>query len=332
MNETYIPPYSITNRILVLISEISDKTGKIEVYKHLNTKPHLRRENRIRSIYSSCKIEANSLKLDEVRDVINGKNVIGPKNEIQEVLNAYKAYELINELNPYNLIDLKKAHKILTEGLVKESGMFRKGEEGVFDGDNCIFMAPPAKYVPDLMEQLFNWMNSNKETIHPLIIATVFHYEFVFIHPFADGNGRMARLWQTLILSNWKELFKYMPIESSIEQFQNDYYNAISICEKEGNSTFFIEFMLERINDILDEVIRQEKDIDNDSVNRLLSVMEEDVYYSTEELMNILNLKSRNNFRDLYIKPGIKLNIIEMKYPDKPTSKNQKYRIKKDNN
>lgn len=330
MKEIYNPPYTITNQILNSIAVISDKVSKIETYKYLDSKPHLRRENRIRSIYSSCKIEANSLKLDEVRDVINGKKVIGPKKEIQEVLNAYRTYELIDELNPYKITNLKKAHKELTSGLILESGNFRKGEEGVFDGDTCIFMAPPAKRVPELMDNLFEWMNNNTNSIHPLILSSIFHFEFVFIHPFTDGNGRLARFWQTLILSKWKDIFKYIPIESSIESFQEDYYKAITKSEKDGNSTFFIEFMLSRINDILDEVLKQNKNYDNDYVNKLLSVMNKSEYYSAIELMNILNLKSRNNFRDLYLKPALKIKAIIMKYPKSPTSKNQKY--KRNNN
>lgn len=329
MTKIYTPPFTITNQMLNSIAEISDKASKIEAYKHLDSKPHLRRENRIRSIYSSCKIEANSLELDEVRDVINGKKVIGPKKEIQEVLNAYKAYELIDNINPFKISDLKKSYEVLTKGLIKESGVFRKGEGGVFDGDVCIFMAPPAKLVPSLIDDLFSWMNKNKNTVHPLIMSSVFHFEFVFIHPFADGNGRLARFWQTLFLSKWKEIFKYIPIESSIECFQNDYYKAISISEKEGNSTFFIEFMLERINNILDEALKQNMKYDDDCVNRLLSIMNKNEYYSIVELMDILNLKSRNNFRDLYIKPAIKMKVIKMKYPNKPTSKNQKYIINK---
>lgn len=329
MKEINNPPYTITNQILNTVAEISDKVGKIEIYKHLSSKPHLRRENRIKSIYSSCKIENNSLRIDEVRDVINGKKVIGPKKEIQEVLNAYKTYELIDDIDPYKISDLKKAHKELTNGLIHESGKFRKGEEGVFDGDVCIFVAPPAKRVPNLMDDLFEWMKKNNKTIHPLIISSIFHFEFVFIHPFADGNGRLARFWQTLILSKWKDVFKYIPIESSIESFQNDYYKAIASSEKEGNSTFFILFMLDRINDILDDIIKQNKNHDDDYINRLLSVMNKGEYYSAVDLMNILNLKSRNNFRNLYIKPALKSKLIIMKYPKKPTSKSQKYKINK---
>jgi len=147
-------------------------------------------------------IEANSLSLGQVRDVINGRLVLGEQKEIQEVKNAYAAYESLSEINPYSIKDLKKFHGIMTKYLVEECGEFRHGEEGVFNGDECIFMAPPAQFVPQLMDELFEWMKKSRNSVHPLIMSSVFHYEFVFIHPFADGNGRMARLWHTAICLN----------------------------------------------------------------------------------------------------------------------------------
>ena len=231
----YQPPFHITNQMLMYVSSVSEKIGEINVIRNMAARPHLRKNNRIKSIHSSLKIEANSLSLDQVRDVINGHIVLGEQKEIQEVKNAYAAYEKLDEIDPYSLKDLKRFHGIMTKYTVEESGDFRKGEEGVFDGDKCIFMAPPARMVPELMSGLFEWMEQEKNTIHPLILASVFHYEFVFIHPFTDGNGRMARLWHTALLAKWKPVFAFVPVESQIEKFQEEYYRAISECRKAGN-------------------------------------------------------------------------------------------------
>ena len=193
----YEPPFTITNIMLDRISSIMKKIGKLDNYKDLNKMPVLRRNNRIKSIHSSLAIEANSLSINQVKDIIDGKVVIGPKNEIQEVQNAYNAYLKMNEVNPFSIKDLKKIHGILTYLILEDSGNFRNGGEGVFDENgNCIFVGPPPEQVDILMNQLFNWMKTKKDEIHPLILSSIFHYEFVFIHPFKDGNGRTARLWQ----------------------------------------------------------------------------------------------------------------------------------------
>ena len=214
--------------MLELVSDISEKVGKISSHKELESKPHLRKNNRIRSIHSSLKIEANSLSLSEVRDVINGHLVLGDQKEIQEVKNAYAAYEKISEINPSSISDLKRIHGIMTNRTVHESGVFRKGEEGVFSGEKCIFVAPPANMVSELMKDLLSWVKKNGGFVDPLIMSAVFHYEFVFIHPFADGNGRMARLWHTVILYRWRSVFEFIPLESRIERFQSEYYDAIA--------------------------------------------------------------------------------------------------------
>ena len=182
----YKPPFTITNEILAYVSSISEKVGRISAISNLELKPHLRRNNRIKSIHSSLKIEANSLSLGQVRDVINGKMVLGEQKEIQEVKNAYAAYERISEIQPFSIKSIKLFHGIMTKYVVEESGGFRRGEEGVFNGDECIFMAPPAQFVPQLMDDLFAWMKEEKNNVHPLIMSSVFHYEFAFIHPFAD--------------------------------------------------------------------------------------------------------------------------------------------------
>ena len=326
---SYSPPYNITNKSLMLISSISEKIGKLESVNILNSHPHLRKNNRIKSVHSSLKIEANSMSLENVRDILNGKSVEGPVNEITEVKNAFKAYEELDNINPFSLIDLKKLHGIMTKNIIKESGSFRKRNEGVFSNGKCIFMAPSPNMVSDLMKDLFFWLKSSKKDIHPLISSSVFHYEFVFIHPFTDGNGRMARLWQTLILSKWKPIFKYIPIESQIENYQEDYYNAISICHKNGDSTYFIEFMLEMINESINEILNQNYSDNNLSeyVKKLLNVMKPEIAYTANRLLELLNLKSKEALRRNYLKPALELNLIRMEIPDKPTSKNQRYFI-----
>ena len=324
----YKPPFTITNEILAYVSSISEKIGRISAISNLESKPHLRRNNRIKSIHSSLKIEANSLSLGQVRDVINGKMVLGEQKEIQEVKNAYAAYERFSEIQPFSIKSLKLFHGIMTKYVVEESGDFRRGEEGVFNGDECIFMAPPAQFVPQLMGDLFAWMKEEKNNVHPLIMSSVFHYEFVFIHPFADGNGRMARLWHTAMLAKWKPVFEYIPIESQIEKFQNEYYKAIARCHVEGESTLFIEFMLSQIDKILDDVSAQIGEDDeqlSEYLKRLLEIMEYGVPYTSNTLMDKLGLKSKEGFRRNYLRPAIDMNLICMTIPDKPNSKNQRY-------
>jgi len=324
----YKPPYVITNEILSYVSSISEKIGRITATANLESKPHLRKNNRIQSIHSSLKIEANSLSLGQVRDVINGKTVLGEQKEIQEVKNAYAAYERFPEINPYSIEDLKKFHGIMTKYIVEESGEFRRGEEGVYRGEQCIFMAPPARLVPQLMEDLFCWINDEKDSVHPLILSSVFHYEFVFVHPFSDGNGRMARLWHTAILSGWHPVFQYIPIESQIEKFQNEYYDAIAKCHAEGASTIFIEFMLSQIDKILDDVsiqIGEDSEQLSESVKRLVDIMEYDIPYTGRVLMEKLGLKSKEGFRRNYLRPAMEMNLIRMTIPDKPNSRNQRY-------
>ena len=326
--ERYMPPFTITNQMLMLVAEIAEKTGNISNFHSFETKPHLRRNNRIRSIHSSLAIEANSLSLDEVRSVISGKTVIGPQKEIQEVKTAYRAYEEIGRYDPYSLDDLKRLHGIMTHLTVQESGVFRSHNEGVFKGNQCIFMAPPPHLVPGQTEALFGWMVNARKEIHPLILSSVFHYEFVFIHPFSDGNGRMARLWQTALLSEWNPIFQYLPLESRIQEFQDGYYDAIAACHGSGNSNAFITFMLDKINLTLDWALDQATQKDAylpETVQKLLDVMDFDVPYSAAQLMEKLGLKSRASFRKLYLLPALEKNLIAMGVPDKPTSRNQTY-------
>lgn len=325
---SYKPPFEITNEILSYVASVSEKIGRITAISNLEAKPHLRKNNRIKSIHSSLKIEANSLSLGQVRDVINGKLVIGQQREIQEVKNAYEAYENFSKINPYSINDLKKIHGIMTKYLIEECGEFRQGEEGVFNGEQCIFMAPPAWLVPQLMNDLFGWMQEAEKEIHPLILSSIFHYEFVFIHPFSDGNGRMARMWHTVILSQWKPIFEYIPIESQIEKFQEEYYDAIAKCHVDGASTIFIEFMLSQIDRILDDISLQMNDENeqlSEEIKKLLEIMEYDVPYTSKLLMEKLGLKSKEGFRRNYLSPAMNMNLIRMTIPDKPNSRNQRY-------
>lgn len=326
--DMYRPPFTITNEILSYVSSISEKIGRITTIGNIDAKPHLRKNNRIKSIHSSLKIEANSLSLGQVRDVINGKTVLGEQQEIQEVKNAYAAYEMFSEIDPFSIKSLNRFHEIMTKYVVEESGDFRLGEEGVFNGDKCIFMAPPAQLVPELMGDLFNWMKESGNKVHPLILSSVFHYEFVFIHPYSDGNGRMARLWHTAILSKWKPVFEYIPIESQIEKFQEEYYDAIAKCHVEGETTVFIEFMLRQIDKILDDIsvqLSDDNELLSESIKRLLDVMEYDLPYTSRALMEKLGLRSKEGFRRNYLRPALDMQLIRMTIPDKPNSRNQRY-------
>ena len=295
---SYQPLYTITNQILAYVSSISEKIGNISATHNLESKPHLRRNNRIRSIHSSLKIEANSLSLGQVRDVINGKIVLGKQKEIQEVKNAFDAYERIKEIDPYDIEELKKYHGIMTKYVVDISGEFRNSDEEVFDDQGrCIFIAPPPYLVPSLMDDLFNWMQDEKDNTHPLILSCIFHYEFVFIHPFCDGNGRIARLWHTTPLSKWKPIFEYIPLESQIDKILDD--------------------ISKQVNEDIEQI--------DPNIKKLLDVMEDDVSYSSNELMQKLNLKAKEGFRRNYLRPAIDQNLIYMTIPDKPKSKNQRY-------
>lgn len=295
---SYQPPYTITNQILAYVSSISEKIGNISATHNLESKPHLRRNNRIRSFHSSLKIEANSLSLGQVRDVINGKIVLGKQKEIQEVKNAFDAYERIKEIDPYDIEELKKSHGIMTKYVVDISGEFRNSDERVFDDrGRCIFIAPPPYLVPSLMDDLFNWMQDEKDNTHLLILSCIFHYEFVFIHPFCDGNGRIARLWHTTLLSKWKPIFEYILLESQIDKILDD--------------------ISKQVNEDIEQI--------NPNIKKLLDVMEDDVSYSSNELMQKLNLKAKEGFRRNYLCPAIDQNLIYMTIPDKPKSKNQRY-------
>ena len=332
----YKPPFHMTDKMTSLIAEISEQVGRITVLQEGTISPHLRRENRIRTIHSSLAIEHNSLSLEQVTAILDGKRILGNPNEIKEVQNAYEAYELMLRLAPSSMDDLLKAHKLMMNGLVPENGKFRSGGVGVFDGEVLTHMAPPAEFVPKHIHNLFAWYQQSE--LHPLIKSAVFHYEFEFIHPFADGNGRMGRMWHSLLLGKWKELFFWLPIEELIQSRQKEYYDALGAADKQANSAGFVELTLEIIRDSLKEVTvvgrstgqdsDQVTDQDKTPTERLLSVLGNDTL-SAAELMERLGLSHRPTFRKNYLNPALEQNLIERTIPDKPNSKNQKYRKRK---
>lgn len=326
MEDKYIPPYEITDEMLELVSEIMENLGKLSGVNELEKLPRLRRVSRIKSIHSSLAIENNTLSIEQVTDVINGKRVLAPQKDIEEVHNAFNAYEKLNEINPYSIDDLLKIHGIMMNGLVKEAGSLRSGQVGVYNQDGkVVHLAPPADFVPQQLGQLFDWVKNSNANM--LIKSSVFHYEFEFIHPFNDGNGRTGRLWQTALLASWKPIFAWIPIESIIKDNQEDYYNAITLSTSQGKSNIFIEFMLDVINKAIKDIITDTRNHYNHINNQITELMKviESYPQSATGLMEKLNLKSRLGFRKNYLQPALDAGLIGMTEPDKPTSKNQKY-------
>ena len=298
MPERYIPPFTMTDEITNLVIEIAEITGAMTVSEQLSKNPKLRRVNRVRSIHSSLAIEQNSLTKEQVSDIIDGKRVLGPPQDIREVQNAYEAYEIMTKLNPYSVKDLLKVHKIMMGGLVKEAGVFRSKGVGVYAGEQLIHAGTPANYVPDLIGQLFDWLK--KSNLHPLIKGCIFHYEFEFIHPFVDGNGRLGRLWHTLILAKWQEFFLWIPIETIIHERQDDYYKALNASNVVSESTIFVQFMLLLIRDLLKElshngVMNKEKTLDE----KLFDLLKEDGHQSAAGLAEIVGSSPRTVQRAL---------------------------------
>ncbi|MEZ7892667.1 MAG: Fic family protein [Candidatus Wallbacteria bacterium] len=325
---SYKPPYIITPEIIHLISEISEILGRFSVINHFEQTPMLRRGNHIRSIQASLAIENNTLTLEQVTAIINGKRILGHPREIQEVKNAFSVYETIEKLNPYSEKDLLKAHALLMSSLVNETGQYRTGGVGIVKGRKVIHIAPPADHVAALMNDLLSWLKNTNE--HPLITSSVFHYEFEFIHPFADGNGRMGRLWQTLILSQWKPLFSYIPVETVVRNRQEEYYRVLGKSDHAADSTEFIKFMLKAILEVLRENVETDQVDDQvtDQVAILLKLFNGNSL-ATSELMQKLDLTHRPTFRNNYLHPALYNGLIEMTVPDKPNSRLQKYRLTK---
>jgi Fic family protein len=247
--------------MLHLISEISEQVGIINMRLGENApSPQLRKKNQIKTIHSSLGIEHNSLSLKQVTDIIDGKRVLGAPDEIQEVKNAIEAYRLMPELDAFKEKDLLKAHGLMMKDLVQNAGHYRQEGVGVFNGEQLLHMAPPAERVPQLMGDLFKWVS--KTDVHPLIHSCVFHYEFEFIHPFVDGNGRMGRFWQTMLLSRWKGIFAWLPVETIVKDNQQEYYNVIAQSDAAGNSTVFVEFMLKCLLDAMENYEDMEEEVE----------------------------------------------------------------------
>lgn len=331
----YQPPYTITSKIIHLVAQISESIGRLTALIQIENSLMLRKANRIQTIQGSLAIEGNTLSTEQITAILNGKPIIAPPKEVQEVRNALKAYEEIHNWHPEYEHHLLQAHQTLMTGLIDEVGQYRHSGVGVMSGDQVVHMAPPATQVHRLMGDLLHWLAEGNE--HPLIKSSVFHYEFEFIHPFADGNGRMGRLWQTLILSQWNPIFLNIPVESLIYQNQKAYYDALQLSTDHSDSAPFIEFILQMILDAIvasstmnpdtaqasDQVTVQV----SDQVKRLIEKMEHREY-SLNELMSLMDLSHRATFQKNYLNPALDVGLIERTLPDKPKSPNQKYKLK----
>ncbi len=298
----YSPPYKLTENILSAVALIAEQLGKLDSGRNGHLSPRLRRDNRIKSIHSSLAIENNSLTLSQVTDVIDGKRVLGPPNEIHEVTNAFAAYNLLPSLNPYSIDDLLNAHKTLMSGLIHEAGVFRSGGVGVFSGETLVHMGTPAQFVYGQIADLFEWCSTSD--LHPLVKSCIFHCEFELIHPFADGNGRVGRLWQTLLLSRWKSVLGWIPVESMIEKEQSGYYAALGAAGKTGDDTIFIEFMLQLIKNTIADVIHHqrytpESDTVNDTANDTLNLSDKE-----NKILAIIRKNNSVTIQQLVTKTG----------------------------
>ncbi len=296
----------------------------------------LHRENRVRSIHSSLAIEGSTLSLGEVADVIAGKLVAGRQTEVKEVKNAYEAYDKIMTFDPYAVKDFLRAHELMTDGLVKESGKFRSGDVGVWSGDTVVHVGARPQFVPQLVEELFEWAKSTD--LHPVLKSAIIHCEIETIHPFADGNGRMGRLWQTLILAKWNEVFAWMPMESLVYEKRPQYYEALQTAQRKNDSGAFIEFSLLAILETVEAQARhQEKHkdahMDKHIVERLSETMMlvlkalQSQPLSREKIFDAIGMKSDFRAFKRHIEPLLVEEFIEMTVPDKPSSKLQKYRL-----
>lgn len=260
------PPFTITNAMIDRVAEIAELVGRLST-SQLSSNPTLRRANRIRTIHGSLAIEQNTLTLEQVTAILNGKQVLAPPKDIAEVKNAYEIYERLDDLDPYSVDDLLAAHGVMTRGLLDESGVFRTRPVGVVDGEgHVLHFGTLPQYVPELVAELLDWVKTSD--VHMLIRSCVFHYEFELIHPFADGNGRVGRLWHTLLLSRWNPAFAWLPVESIIHDRQADYYAAINTSNDTGESTIFIEFMLDAIQASLTDAIRTSDEMSDGKVDK----------------------------------------------------------------
>ncbi len=312
------PPFEVTNTILDEIAEIAELVGYVSAARSLSTNPNLRRTNRIRTIYSSLAIEQNTLSMEQVTAVLDGKRIIAPPKDIAEVKNAYEIYEIMESLDPYSVDALLDAHGVMTRGLMEESGCFRSRPVGVVDKQgNILHFGTLPDYVPGLVKELLNWVRDSD--FHILIKSCVFHYELELIHPFADGNGRIGRLWHTLLLTRWKPIFAWLPVESIIHDRQDEYYQAINRSNNEAESTAFIEFMLSAIKEALIEAVQ------TDGAETMS--IEEQRWYQIEQFLKNGGTISNADVRKMFGVSAATANRILSKLVDK--GKIQKIRIGK---
>lgn len=334
MAALYRPPYTITPVMLRLVADLSEAVGRYSALAEQRMTPQLRRENRLRTIQASLAIENNTLSLEQVTAVIEGKRVLGHPREIQEVRNAFAAYDSMARWSPAAERDLLSAHAILLEGLEESAGQYRRGGVGIYRGTQLVHMAPPANRVAELIQALLAWLGDTQE--HPLITSTVFHYELEFIHPFSDGNGRMGRLWQTLILRHWQPVLAYLPVETVIRDHQDGYYRALADADQAGEATPFIEFMLQMLHEAFVEATASDSPTDsvsdpvsdpvNTTVSRLIHALDGQVL-GTTALMTLLGLTHRPNFRRHYLNPALEEGWVERTQPHSPNSPTQRYRL-----
>lgn len=325
------PPYTITEKAADYLAKIVETVTRLEFGTGFKRDIKLHRENRVRTIHSSLAIEGNSLSLGEVTAVIEGKMVAGKQTEIKEVKNAYEAYDKIMTFDPYAIGDFLKAHQLMTDGLIKESGKFRGGDVGVFDSDVAIHIGARPQYVPQLMEELFGWAKESE--LHPVLKSAILHYEIETIHPFADGNGRMGRLWQTLILAKWNDIFAWIPMESVLYQNRPEYYQAIENARQANDSGVFIEFTLSSLYDIIaaqekHQVRHEEKHQVqlSDTQIEVLKALKKTTL-SRKEIFAAIGMNGDSRSFKRHIEPLLADGFIEMTVPDKPNSRLQKYRL-----
>lgn len=287
----YEPSFERTDVIDALCMEIAELVGMLSPQTPLSTSPTLRRELRIQTIYSSLLIEGNKLDERAVSAIIDGKRVLGDRRDILEVENARAAYDLSPELDPHSLADLLRVHRVMMGGLVPDAGRFRSGNVGVFNGDTLIHAGTPAAYVPEVMGGLFEWLRTTR--MHPLLASCVFHFEFEFCHPFSDGNGRAGRLWQTLLLSRWRSVLAWLPVESAIRMRQAEYYEALARSGATGLCESFVEFMLEAIREAILPYARPESVADAERA-RALAFLSDNSRSTVTQLSQYLGRSKRS--------------------------------------
>ena len=325
------PPYTITEKAADYLAKIVETVTRLEFGTGFKRDIRLHRENRLQTIHSSLAIEGNSLSLGEVTAVIEGKMIAGKQTEIKEVKNAYEAYDKIMTFDPYSIGHFLTAHQLMMDRLVNESGSFRRGDVGVFDGDVAIHIGARPQFVPQLMEELFEW--AKESGLHPVLKSAILHYEIETIHPFADGNGRMGRLWQTLLLAKWNEIFAWIPMESVLYRNRPEYYQAIENAHHANDSGVFIEFTLSALYEIIasqeKHQVRHEDKHQvqlNDTQIQVLKALE-DKTLSRKEIFAAIGMNGDSRSFKRHIEPLLTDGFLKMTVPDKPNSKLQKYRL-----